>query len=111
MKITQLQFLRAMEAIAEYQDMVAEIDLLVGGDARTGALAEPLLDELVQQLRERCDDPAVDDDGNTSLDIYLYEDRASLRWPDGGLRLLTSPGELWDWWEASAVGPFKEDGP
>lgn len=108
-KITRDQFMRGMEAIARYRTMRDEVEaaLAAGGCNSDGLAGDSLLDELVDQLSERCGDER-DPVAGTMIGWVLWEGGGDITEADGTSRMVTTPEELWTYWETVREGPFSE---
>ena len=110
MQITKTQFVRGMTAILDFQDMKDAIhrEFAKANLTDAGCLGgENLVDELVQQLEERCGDPHTHRQCS-AIRFFLWENRPETEWrlPDGALFDVRFSEHLWDYWERSKTGPF-----
>ena len=107
MTITEEQFLRGVAAVERYRAMKDEIDaaMSAGGCNLDGLAGDGLLDELTDQISERCNDKA-DDVCGTMLDWLLYEGGGDCTEADGTVYSIKTPADLWTYWEATKSGPF-----
>lgn len=102
--ITLEQFVRGMDVIQSYLDMMTAINearVDHGLEPECAGQGESLLAELVQQLEERCGD------GSEAIETFLFE--GPVKWlHDGNPVEVLLPEQLWEWWRLTETGPFGE---
>ena len=106
-KITRDQFMRGVAAIDRYLTMRNKVEaaMIDGGCDLNGMAGDALLDELTDQLSERCGD-VRDEIAGTMLGWVLWENGGEITETDGTTRTVTTPEELWAYWETVSEGPF-----
>lgn len=106
--ITKDQFIRGMDAIEAHRDLKAAVDAVLemaGCEPSTDMGGGKLLDEIVTQLEERCNDPVA---GLVASAIgwVVWEGGGDVIEDDGRQFSVRTPDELWTWWETTERGPF-----